>query len=171
MDTRTILVADDSADDVTLMQRAFRKAGSRAALQFVPDGEAALAYLRGEGEYNDRTQHPFPALLLLDLKMPRKNGLEVLEAIRHDEQLKRLTVVVLTSSHQPRDIDLALELGANSYLVKPTDGEALVGLLQRVEDYWLRLNHGSDAATGAETIQIDGRPGEVTLKNGDSKRF
>ncbi len=143
MATRTILVAEDREDDIFLMQLAFKKAGSQAMLQFVPNGVEALAYLKGEDKYADRSAFPFPDLMLLDLKMPKKNGLEVLEAIRSDPLLKRLTVVVFTSSNQPRDIDLALELGANSYLVKPSDAKVLVGLLQRVEDYWFNLNQSS----------------------------
>ncbi|MDB6068000.1 MAG: two-component system response regulator [Pedosphaera sp.] len=150
METRTILVAEDNEDDVLLLQRAFQKAGSCSSLQFVPNGEEALSYLKGEGHYSDRQEFPFPSLLLLDLKMPRKSGLEVLASVRADRHLKRLTVVVFTSSDQPRDIDLALELGANSYLVKPPTQEALIALLQRVEDYWLNLNHRS--STGDKPI-------------------
>ncbi len=142
METRTILVAEDDENDVFLMRRAFAQAHSQAALQFVSNGEEALAYLRGNGLYAARDQFPFPALLLLDLKMPRKNGLEVLEVIRADPDLKTLTVVVFTASNQERDINLALGLGANSYLVKPSKPEALSSLLHRVEDYWLTLNQG-----------------------------
>lgn len=145
METRTILVAEDNEDDILLLRRAFQKAGSWSSLRFVPNGEEALGYLRGQGKYSDRQEYPFPALLLLDLKMPRKSGLEVLASIRADRLLKRLTVVVFTSSDQPRDIDLALELGANSYLVKPSTQEALIALLQRLEDYWLNLNLRSSA--------------------------
>jgi len=143
METRTILVAEDREDDVFLIQRAFKRAGSKCSLQFVPNGEEALAYLRAERDYADRRIFPAPDLLLLDLKMPKKNGLEVLEVIRADPKLKKLTVIVFTSSDQPRDIDLALELGANSYLVKPSGLEALVGLMQRLEDYWLNLSQRS----------------------------
>lgn len=153
MATRTILVAEDREDDVFLMQLAFKKAGSQAALQFVPNGVEALAYLKGEDKYTDRSAFPFPDLMLLDLKMPKKNGLEVLEAIRADPLLKRLTVVVFTSSNQPRDIDLALELGANSYLVKPSDTKVLVGLLQRVEDYWFNLHQSSPHRTALRSAE------------------
>ncbi|HEX4644273.1 MAG TPA: response regulator [Verrucomicrobiae bacterium] len=147
---RTILVAEDREDDVFLMQLAFKKAGSKAALQFVANGVEALAYLKGDDKFADRTAFPFPDLLMLDLKMPKKNGLEVLEAIRADPLLKKLTVIIFTSSNQPRDIDLALELGANSYLVKPSDAKTLVTLLQRVEDYWLNLNQNSPAQTAVQ---------------------
>jgi CheY-like chemotaxis protein len=143
MINRTILVAEDDENDVFLLQRAFAQAHSQAVLQFVPNGEEALAYLRGEDGYSDRRKFPFPSLLLLDLKMPRKNGLEVLEVVRKDPILRKLTVVIFTSSNQARDINLALDLGANSYLVKPAKPEALASLLHRVEDYWLALNQGS----------------------------
>ncbi len=143
MDRQTILVAEDDENDVSLLRQAFAKARSRAALQFVPHGEAALAYLRGEDGYADRRKFPFPAMLLLDLQMPRMSGLEVLAELRNDPRSKRLTVVILTASDKQRDVDLALELGANSYLVKPASLDQLASLLQRVEDYWLSLNHGS----------------------------
>jgi CheY-like chemotaxis protein len=145
MDRQTILVAEDEANDVFLMRQAFAKALSRAALQFVAHGEEALAYLRGKEPYANRQKFPFPAILLLDLKMPRMSGLEVLAEIRNDPGLKRLTVVILTASDKQRDVDLAVELGANSYLVKPASLDQLASVLQRVEDYWLSLNHGSPA--------------------------
>jgi CheY-like chemotaxis protein len=153
MATRTILVAEDREDDIFLMQLAFKKAGSQAMLQFVANGVEALAYLKGEDKYANRSAFPFPDLMLLDLKMPKKNGLEVLEAIRADPLLKRLTVVIFTSSNQPRDVDLALELGANSYLVKPSDAKVLVGLLQRVEDYWFNLHQSSPAGPAHRNSQ------------------
>src|SRR5579859_7882133 len=93
-----ILLADDDANDVFLMRRAFARAGLPARLQVVTDGEEAVAYLKGEGKYADRHEYPFPALLLLDLKMPKMDGLETLSAIRRDENLKRLVVIMLTSS-------------------------------------------------------------------------
>ena len=142
MGRRTILIAEDDENDAFLLERAFGEAGSHADLQFVVNGEEALAYLRGEGPYQNRLEHPFPSLLLLDLKMPRKNGLEVLEVVRNDPLLRKLIVVIFTASNQDRDIDLALELGANSYLVKPSTPAALASVLHRVEDYWLGLNQG-----------------------------
>ena len=110
-------------------------------VQFVGDGEQALAYLNGEGKYADRKVYPFPGLLLLDIKMPRMNGLEVLAAIRSDPRLKRLVVIFLTSSGQERDIDLAFDLRANSYLMKPGHQEAMGRILETLKEYWLKLNH------------------------------
>lgn len=140
---RSILIAEDREDDVYLVQHAFRKAGSQSPLQFVSNGEEALAHLRREKHYADRTAFPFPALLLLDLKMPKKNGFEVLQEVRADPRLKKLPVIILSSSDQPDDIDSAWALGANSYLVKPSEAADLVVMLQKVEDYWLNLNRNS----------------------------
>jgi CheY-like chemotaxis protein len=99
----------------------------------------AVEYLRGDGPFADREKHPLPDLLLLDLKMPRKNGFEVLEWVRQQPGLKRLPVVVLTSSMQDLDINRAYELGANTYLVKPANYEALVDLVKTLIQYWLTL--------------------------------
>ena len=137
---RTILIADDDEGEVHLLRRAFAKAGSVATIQFVTDGEEALAYLKGEHPYANRKLFPFPDLLLLDLKMPRMNGLEVLEAVRGHSLLKRLPVIVLTVSDRSKDIALALEAGANSVLVKPKSSKELTQLARAVQDYWLNWN-------------------------------
>ena len=100
MTNRAILIAEDSEDDVLLLKHAFKKAGSGASLYFVPDGEAALSYLKGAGPFSDRRAFPFPALLLLDLKMPKLDGIEVLAEIRAQPELSRLTVVIFTSSNE-----------------------------------------------------------------------
>ena len=134
-----ILVADDDPDDVLLLRRAFRKANLPVSLRVVTDGEAAIAYLAGDGPYADRDDHPLPALLLLDLKMPRKSGFEVLEWIRSQPGLRRLRIVVLTSSRHSSDIDRAHELGANSYVVKPIVFDDLVAMAQRLGAYWMDL--------------------------------
>lgn len=140
MQDRTILVADDDENEVQLLRRAFSRAGSEAALQFVSDGEQALAYLKGEHPYSNRNVFPFPDLLLLDLKMPRMNGLEVLEAVRGHPLLKRLPVVVLTVSDRSKDIALAIEAGANSVLTKPRGSRDLANLARAVQEYWLKWN-------------------------------
>ncbi len=140
MQDRTILIADDDEGEVHLLRRAFAKVGSIATIQFVTDGEEAMAYLKGEHPYANRKLFPFPDLLLLDLKMPRMNGLEVLEAVRGHSLLKRLPVIVLTVSDRSKDIALALEVGANSVLVKPKSSKELVQLARAVQDYWLKWN-------------------------------
>ncbi len=140
MDHLPILLAEDNEDDVFLMRRALVKARVPNPLQVVSDGEQVLAYLKGHGQYSDRDQYPFPALLLLDIKMPRMNGLETLSLIRNDPELKRLVVIILTSSNQEQDINQAFDLRANSYLVKPPNTEGMVAALGKFKDYWLGLN-------------------------------
>jgi len=140
MDRQLILLAEDDEDDLFLMRRAAVKAGLANPLQVVRDGEEVLAYLKGEGVYGDRSQYPFPTLLLLDIKMPGMNGLDVLGVIRRDPQLRRLVVVFLTSSNQEQDINLAFDLQANSYLVKPGDTAAMTSILEKFKEYWLMMN-------------------------------
>ncbi len=140
MDSLPILLAEDNADDVFLLQRAMSKARLANPVRVVPDGEQALAYLKGEGDYGDREKFPFPALLLLDIKMPGLNGLEVLSAVRKDPLLKRLVVILFTSSNQQRDIDEAFDLHVNSYLVKPGGMDGMTQVLATVKSYWLGLN-------------------------------
>ena len=137
---RTILLVEDNQDDVYLIQRAFKKAGLTKQLQVVNDGESALAYLAGDDQYSDRERYPLPGLLLLDLKLPLKHGTEILAWLRAQPSLKRLLVVILSSSQDPSDIDKAYELGANSYLVKPVSFDALVDMVKTLNLYWLVLS-------------------------------
>src|SRR5262245_41538389 len=112
----TVLLVDDDPDAGFLLQRAFRKANRANRIDVVHDGQEAIDYLSHQGAYMDRERYPAPVLMLLDLKMPRKTGFELLEWLRRQPGLKRLVVVVLTSSNQSADINLAYELGSNSYL-------------------------------------------------------
>ena len=123
-----ILVADDDENDVFFIERALKEAQVANPLRRVRDGEEAIAYLKGEGGYGDREKFPLPHLMLLDLKMPRKNGFEVLEWVRGQPGLKRLPVIILTSSKEDPDIKRAYDLGANTYLVKPAKPEGLVDM-------------------------------------------
>src|SRR5581483_2731943 len=131
MNNLTVLVAEDNEDDVFLLKRALNKQDIKAQFQTVGDGEEAMAYLRAKGAYCDRGRFPFPALLLLDIKMPRKSGLEVLAEIRHDPDpiLARLPVVVFSSSAEPLDINEAYDHHVNSYLVKSGDYRVLDQLM------------------------------------------
>ncbi len=135
-----VLHIEDDPNDILLVQRAFKKANIPVALDSITDGDSAVAYLTGEAIYADRRRYPLPSLILLDLKIPRKSGLEVLCWIRHHPNLKRLPVTVLTSSKHDRDINLAYEGGANSYLVKPVGFDALLEMVKLIDLYWLRLN-------------------------------
>lgn len=144
MSAPVILLVDDDANDVLLLSHAFRKAEVVATLQIVVDGDEAVAYLAGEGKYGDRNHYPLPALVLLDVKLPRRSGHEVLEWLRAQPVLRRIPVVMLTSSDARRDRNDAYDLGANSYLVKPTatsDRQELVRLLGL---YWLTLNRAPE---------------------------
>lgn len=138
-DAAPILIADDDSGDVLLLRRAFQKANLVNPLYVVSDGEAAIDYLAGAGPYRNRDDHPLPVLLLLDLKMPRKSGFQVLEWIRSQPGLRRLRVVVLSSSGQSADIDRAHDLGANSYLVKPPTFADLVAMVENLGAYWMIL--------------------------------
>ncbi len=136
----TILLVEDDPDDVFLIQRAFRGANLANPMRVLNDGEEAIAYLEGRGDYADRTRHPLPMLMLLDLKLPRRSGLEVLEWRRTQPGLRRLPTVVLTSSRDHTDVNRAYDLGANSYLVKPVAFEALMDIVKTLNLYWLILN-------------------------------
>jgi CheY-like chemotaxis protein len=136
----TILIVEDNPDDVLLIERAFQQCGIINTLRFVHNGEEAMAYLKGEGNFGDRTRNPLPVLILLDLKMPRMNGFEFLTWLRNEPELKKLIVVVLTSSRESSDINRAYELGANSYLVKPVQFEELMRMVKELHLYWLIIN-------------------------------
>ena len=140
----TILLVEDDPNDVLLIRRAFRKSDVVNPIQVVGDGEEAIAYLSGRGPYADRERYPLPVLLLLDLKLPRKSGFEVLEWLRQQPGLKRLPVAVLTSSAETPDINRAYDLGANSYLVKPVRFEGLLRMVQTLNLYWLIINEKPD---------------------------
>lgn len=136
-DTAVILLAEDDENHVLLVQRAFKKARLLNPLHVVHGGEDAIAYLKGKGPYANREEFPLPALLLLDLKMPRTDGFEVLEWIRTEPSLCALRVVVLTSSEDIRDVNRAYQLGANSFLQKPADFEKFVNVISALQGYWL----------------------------------
>jgi len=145
-----ILLAEDDPNDVLLLQRAFQKAGLRDSLKVVRDGEQAIEYFSGKGAYSNRERFPLPFLLLLDLKMPGTDGFEVLQWVRGEPDLKRLLVVVLTSSNLQADVDRAYELGANSYLVKPVEFDEMVNMIQRFEAYWTEINRMPTTATATQ---------------------
>lgn len=141
------LLVEDSPSDVLLIRRALRKLGLEEPLVVLGDGEAAVAYLEGRGEYAARERHPLPTVLLLDLKLPRRSGFEVLSWVRAQPGLKRLPVVVLTSSRELEDVDRAYELGASSYLVKPVSLAEFTDMLASLRRYW-DLNERPRLAAG-----------------------
>ena len=139
-----ILLVEDDENDALLIQRAFSKSNLAHPLRVLTDGEEAISYLNGIGQYLDREQFPLPALLLLDLKLPKRSGMEVLAWLRQQPILARLPVVILTSSRQVADINRVYDLGANSYLVKPVAFDALLEMIKTVSLYWLILNEKPD---------------------------
>lgn len=139
-----VLVVDDDRNDVFLLRRGFHRAGLMADLFDLPDGVPALEYLRGSPPYDDRARFPFPDLLLLDLKMPRINGLNILAWLAGRPDMKKLPALVLTSSSLPADREIAMKLGAREFLVKPTDSSDWVTLAQGLHQRWLVSKNGSE---------------------------
>jgi len=135
-----ILLAEDEEDYVLLIERAFERANIPNPLYTVWNGEEVIYYLKGEGKYANRDEYPLPDLLLLDLKMPRVNGFEVLTWLRQQPGLSGLRVLVLTSSDEIRDVNLAYQLGANSFLVKPLDFQDTTTLSRLICDFWLKAS-------------------------------
>jgi CheY-like chemotaxis protein len=140
MSAVTILHVDDDSNDLVLFQHACQKAELKCNLQNVEDGDQAINYLRGAEEFADRERYPLPTLVLLDLKMPRLNGFDVLTWLRSNEQLRSMPVVVLSSSNHDADVKRAYDLGASSYLVKPVGFDSLVEIAKSLSQYWGTLN-------------------------------
>lgn len=140
----TILLVEDNPDDIELVEYAFEKAGIDRPLIVVRDGDAAVDYLADDGSYTDRLRHPLPTLILLDLKLPRRSGFEVLRFVRQQDSTKHTPVVILTSSNQSLDISRAYDIGANSYLVKPVRRDALIEMVRSLNMYWVDLNERSE---------------------------
>ncbi|SNS34368.1 Response regulator receiver domain-containing protein [Noviherbaspirillum humi] len=136
----SVMLVEDNPDDVLLTRRAVRKAGLRISLSVVGDGDDAVAYLEGSGAYADRGTFPLPALILLDLKLPKRSGLDVLQWIRARQALATTPVIVLTSSTEEEDIEQAYRRGANSYLQKPVAFGELARMLVVLGSYWIDTN-------------------------------
>ncbi len=133
----SVLLVEDDLNDIFLVKRAFKLAAIQNPLQVVTDGQEAINYLRGEGKYADRVAYPLPMLMVMDIKMPRLTGFEVLEWVKgNSKPLRRIPVVVVSSSDNPADINRAYELGANAYMVKPMDFRAVEHLFESITHYW-----------------------------------
>ena len=137
---KTILLVEDSEDDLRLMRHAFEEVKCKHPLQEVRNGEEAMAYLKGDGPYSDRTRFPLPIIMLLDLNLPKKNGFEVLTWVRTQPGLKRLAIFILTASMRSEDVECAYYLGATSYLTKPSNLETLATMMRCLCD-WVQFNH------------------------------
>jgi len=156
-----VLVAEDNPDDALLLRRAIEKAGISARVKIVADGEEMLLYLQGRGAYANRSTSPLPTLIILDLKMPRKSGLEVLQWMNENPDVAVVPTIVLSASNLEKDVRAAYNLGANTYFVKPTTFEELVETMRTLERYWkkaakLRPENGSSngASNAAATNAV-----------------
>ncbi len=140
MEPKTILLVEDNADDEFLALRAFKKSPIRTKVITVRDGVQALEYLFGVGAYDGRDMSEMPDLTLLDLKLPKMNGLDVLRQMRSNQDTKLLPVVVFTASLEPEDLESSYNLGANSYVRKPIDYGEFLNMMQHLTKYWLVSN-------------------------------
>jgi CheY-like chemotaxis protein len=134
-----VLYAEDDPDDRLLAEMAYRESGAVNPIAFVADGQEALDYLRGAGRHADRAGAPRPGIVLLDLNMPGMDGRETLRIIRADPALRRIPVVILTTSAAQEDVAGSYDAGANSYIVKPSAFSNLVALFDRVFGYWFEI--------------------------------
>lgn len=140
-----ILLVEDDPDDAVLLERAFRRTEIADRLDVVHDGDEAIEYLTATGRYGARAHDGWPTLVIVDLTLPRRNGHEVVRWIRWEAGVTHLPVVVLTASERPGDIRRAYELGANSYLLKPSSSDELDDLARTLARYWLGMNVGGPA--------------------------
>ncbi len=134
-----ILMVDDDEDDRMLTERAFSRVGLKCPLEFVEDGEELLDYLLRRGRYADRAAVPLPSIILLDLNMPRCDGREALAALKQHPELRRIPVIVLTTSQRPTDVLVSYELGASTYIVKPFSLDGLINMARNLLLYWFEL--------------------------------
>jgi len=151
-----IMLVEDREDDIVLIKRAFKHAMIHNAVQVVRDGNEAIFYLAGEGQYANRAEYPLPDLILLDLKMPKTDGFAVLRWVREQPEFSLIRVVVLTSSDSIRDVNQAYALGANSFMVKPVEFENIVELAKVMETYWLRHDRPPEARRPGRSAPTQG---------------
>jgi two-component system response regulator len=140
MEYKNILLIEDNQDDIELTIRAFRKNNLKNEIIVIKDGEKAVEYINGTGEYIERDQNKQPAVILLDLKLPKVDGIEILRQIKSNPRMKVIPVVILTSSLEEKDISNGYSFGANSYIRKPVDFNKFQEVVQYLGIYWLLLN-------------------------------
>lgn len=144
MNNKYILLVEDNPDDVMLTQRALKKGHVLNPLVIAEDGAKALEFLFAKGEFSERDTNDRPSLILLDLKLPKVSGFEVLDAIKNDPLLKRVPVVILTSSKQEEDVIHGYDLGANSYIRKPVNFDTFIETVTQLGVYWLLTNESPE---------------------------
>lgn len=135
-----ILLVDDNKMDIALTLDAFREARLLNQIHVAHNGQEALEYLNGIGQFEDRDKYPLPNIILLDLKMPGIDGIEVLKRVKTTPTIKRIPIIILTSSKQEGDRALSYDLGANSYLVKPISFNGFIDVVTKITEYWISLN-------------------------------
>jgi CheY-like chemotaxis protein len=138
---KKILLVEDSEEDRMLFSLASKRMSLNEPVEVLEDGEQAIEHLSGKGKYADRLEHPLPDMIFLDIKMPKRNGFEVLEWLRKESKLPHIPVVMCTASDYELDVEKAYKLGANAYLVKPTNINTLTENLRASTEFWLRHNH------------------------------
>ncbi|MGH9517634.1 MAG: response regulator [Terriglobales bacterium] len=147
---RSILLVEDESTDAALLLRGFEKAKVLNPIIHLTNGNDALGYLAGVREYADRKKYPLPALILLDLNLPGTTGIQLLQWMRIQGEIKRIPVVVLTGDSRPDTINAAYDLGANSYLVKPGNAAEIARMVEVIERYWVGLNEPPQLVMRAE---------------------
>lgn len=147
---KMILLVEDNEDDVFLMDLALKEAGVENCRYVARDGQEAVDYLSGKGEFGDRERFPFPGLILLDLKLPYRSGLDILQWMRAEPGLPKTVVAVLTSSNEPRDLQKAYDLGAKTYLVKPPTAQMIYDIAESLNLDWLACHDPSAAESRRE---------------------
>ena len=135
-DRPTLLIVEDNDDDIFFIERIFKQIGARCELKFARDGMEAIDYLSGKGTFKDRAQYPMPTIILMDLKMPRRNGFEVLEWMHNQPEITLIPTIVVTSSTLQEDVTRAYRLGANAVMNKPVDKDSLLQMLKSFHIYW-----------------------------------
>lgn len=148
----TILIVDDEPDDQFVIERALRKIGATGPIHIANDGEEAIAYLKGEGQFSDRQKFQYPSFLITDLKMPVADGFEVLDYLKSDPTRQIIPTVVLSTSSDADDIQKSYRLDASSFHTKPARYEDLCDLLRSLYDYWLRCEVPEIDETGAQMV-------------------
>lgn len=137
---KVILLVEDDPNDVILVKRAMKKAEVKSKIKVVKDGEQAMDYLGGGAKYENRKEYPIPDMILLDLKLPKKSGLELLEWVDNQPKIRRIPIVILTSSRENEDVNKAYDLGVNSYLLKPVSFDNLLEMMKITISYWFDYN-------------------------------
>ena len=150
---RTILLIEDEPTDAQLILRGFERAKVLNPIVHLTNGDDALRYLAGKGEFTDRIKYPIPALILLDLKLPGLTGIQLLQWLHVQGELKRVPLVVLTGDDRQETINAAYDLGANSYLVKPGNSADIVRMIKVIQSYWIALNEPPQLMMAADVVQ------------------